>query len=31
VILLVALGANGVRGARLVPARIEGTRPVLAP
>ena len=28
-ILLVALGADGVRGARLVPARIEGTRPVL--
>ena len=28
-ILLVALGADGARGARLLPARIEGTRPVL--
>jgi poly-gamma-glutamate capsule biosynthesis protein CapA/YwtB (metallophosphatase superfamily) len=28
-ILLVRLGRDGVRGARLVPARIEGVRPVL--
>jgi poly-gamma-glutamate synthesis protein (capsule biosynthesis protein) len=30
-ILLVALGADGVQGERLVPALIEGTRPVLVP
>lgn len=30
-ILLVALGDEDVRGARLVPALIEGMRPVLAP
>jgi hypothetical protein len=30
-ILLVGLGADGVRGARLVPARIDGARPVLDP
>jgi poly-gamma-glutamate capsule biosynthesis protein CapA/YwtB (metallophosphatase superfamily) len=30
-ILLVGLASDGVRGARLRPARIEGTRPVLVP
>ena len=30
-ILLVGLGSDGVRGARLRPARIDGTRPVLVP